>query len=441
VSLGCRVAQSDLDAAAASLGGAFALAAPGEPADYVVVSTCTVTADADAAARKAIRRAARERPGARIVACGCAAELRRDELAALPGVAAVVGPRSNTTLAQVLLGWEPQVLPLPAQGTPGHAERGQGRGEEATARSEDAVSPAGQGRGAEPHRHARAFLKVQDGCYCACAYCAVPLARGPARSLPFAAALEAIARHARESPEVVLTGVHLGAYGRDLAPRRSLADLVGAAVDGGLAPRLRLSSLEPLDVPLDLFAGPARAALCDHVHLPVQSGSDAVLAAMRRPYRARDVAAVVERLAAAAPGICLGADVITGFPGETEPDHRATVALVDALPFAYLHVFPFSPRPGTAAASMRPRVPERIARERAAELRELSRRRWAAFVDAQRGRVLEVAVERVAGGHARGTARNYASVRWPAGEDRRGELARVLVEASDGETCSGRRVP
>ncbi len=424
VAQGCRVNRSDLDALACGLSGSFVLAANGEVAEYVVVNTCTVTADADAAARQAIRRAAREHPGARIVVMGCYAEVRPEELQSLPGVAAVVGARSRVSVTEVLRRLHEDRASRPEEG---EEEGWPGDGWRAS------TLP-------RPFRHTRAFLKVQDGCDARCAYCVVPLARGPARSLGFEEALAAIEALGSASPEVVLTGVHLGAYGRDLSPRRSLAQLVTASGERRLARRIRLSSVEPLELPLELFQGPARPGLCEHVHLPLQSGSPRMLAAMRRPYSPGAYAARVERLAAEVPEICIGADVMTGFPGETADDHRATVALVESLPLSYLHVFPFSPRPATRAATMPGQVGAGLARERARELSALSARRWRAFAAAQRGRELEVAVERVGDGFAAGTARNYLSVRWPCAGERRGELVRVRVEASDGEKCVGRRV-
>lgn len=419
--LGCRVSRSDLDALASTLRTPFALCEKGEGADYVVVYTCTVTADADAATRQAIRRAAREHPGAAIVVAGCYAEVRPEELRNLPGVAAVVGRGTAGDLEEILLSL--------------HARRGA-----ATAPPPKVRSPA-PGRAPLPFHHTRAFLKVEDGCDAACAYCIIPRARGPARSLPFEEALGHVETLGRESPEVVLSGVHLGAYGRDLVPPRSLQDLVTAVERRDLCRRLRLSSIEPLEVPLALFERPMAGALCEHLHLPLQSGSDPVLAAMRRPYLARDYAYTVERVARSVAGICLGADVIAGFPGETEGDHRATLALLEGLPVAYLHVFPFSARPGTAAAQMPHQVPAAIARERAGELRAFSRNRWRAFSAAHVGREVEVVVERVRGGYATGTARTYLSVRWRAAGERRGELARVRVEAVAEDVCLGTRVP
>jgi threonylcarbamoyladenosine tRNA methylthiotransferase MtaB len=238
---------------------------------------------------------------------------------------------------------------------------------------------------------------------------------------------------------VVLAGVHLGAYGRDLSPRTSLAALVDGAVRGG-ATRLRLSSVEPDELPLELLgSAEVRAALCPHLHLPVQSGSSRVLRSMGRPYGPERFRDVVAEVAARLPGACLGTDVLVGFPGETDADHRQTVALVESLPLAYLHVFPFSPRRGTRAAELEGRVPAPVADERARELRELSDRRWRAFLAAQVGRELEVVVERIAGGVARGTAREWLTVSWPAAGEARGALARVRVTSSDAAECRGSR--
>jgi threonylcarbamoyladenosine tRNA methylthiotransferase MtaB len=486
------VSRSDAEALAAALAGGFEVVEVGAVADFVVVNTCTVTADADATARQAIRSAARRNPAARIVAAGCYAEVAPAELRALPGVAAVIGARSNVSVLDVLralrdrgvrtaperaggVGASGAEPPMPGglggaggiggaapdvkdgeAGDPscaGGAVAGEAgglscaggavAGEAGGRPSAAGAAGAAAGRAFElarraPFGHVRALLKVQDGCDSRCAYCAVPLARGPARSLPFQEALARIAALGSRSPEVVLTGVHLGAYGRDLAPRRSLADLVAAAAERGLARRVRLSSIEPHELPVELFRGPARAMLCEHVHLPLQSGSARVLAAMRRPCSPSEIQRGVEALASAVPGVCLGADIMTGFPGETELDHRATVEVVRSLPLAYLHVFPFSPRRGTAASAMPGQVPTALARERARELRAMSERRWSAYAASLEGREVEVVVERVEGGLARGTARRYVTVRWPwSGEERRGDLARVRIQAVEGEACVG----
>jgi threonylcarbamoyladenosine tRNA methylthiotransferase MtaB len=420
------VNRADVDALAAELGGAFEVARRGERADLVVVNTCSITCDAEATARQAIRRAARDHPGVPIVAAGCHAELAPGELARLPGVAAVVGAREQGRLPEVV-----QRLvgpPSPPAGAGGEGDPRRGQGDLDAAWGTALPGPA---------RHTRPFLKVQDGCDARCSYCVVPLARGPSRSLPLEEALRRIALLSAGHAEVVLAGVHLGAYGRDLAPPASLAELVLGAVRGG-ARRLRLSSVEPEELPRELLASrEVLAALCPHLHLPLQSGSARLLAAMRRPYGPARFREVVEDVAAGVPGACLGTDVLVGFPGEAEADHRETVALLESLPFAYLHVFPFSPRPGTPAAALRGRVPPTAVEERTRELRALSERRWSSFLAAQVGRELEVVVERVGGGVARGTAREWLTVRWQEPRASRGSIARVRVTSSDGEECEG----
>jgi threonylcarbamoyladenosine tRNA methylthiotransferase MtaB len=293
---------------------------------------------------------------------------------------------------------------------------------------------------AAPARHTRPFLKVQDGCDQRCTFCVVPSARGPSRSLPFDEALRRLSALGARHPEVVLTGVHLGAFGRDLSPRRSLEELVRAAARGGAVGRLRLSSVEPNELPRALLRDPDVAGvLCPHFHLPLQSGAERVLAAMGRPYRPELFRDVVEDVAAAMPGACLGTDVLVGFPGETEEEHRATVALVEALPLAYLHVFPFSPRPGTPAAELPGRVPSVAVRERVRELLAISDRKWRAFLASQAGEEVEAVVERIDGGLARGTTRHWVTVRWPATGEARGTVVRVRIEASDGSECFGVR--
>jgi threonylcarbamoyladenosine tRNA methylthiotransferase MtaB len=417
VALGCRVSRADVDALAGELRDGFDIARDGERADLVVVNTCALTSDAESAARQAIRRAAREHPGARIVAAGCCAEIRPEALARLPRVAAVVGARSGESVAAVVAGLGDFAAALPSRAADGWGRLAAG-----------------------PARHTRPFLKVQDGCDRRCTFCVVPAARGPSRSLPPDEALRRLSLLGERHHEVVLTGVHLGGYGRDLDPRASLEALVREAARRRLVPRLRLSSVEPGELPLGLLRDPeARSVLCEHFHLPLQSGSARVLRAMRRPGGVRRLRRAVEAIAAAAPGACIGTDVLAGFPGESDADHRETVALLESLPLAHLHVFPFSPRPGTPAADMPGAVSSRIVKERVRELLALSARKWRAYLAAQVGRELEAVVERTADGLSRGTAGNYVTVRWPSSGERRGSAARVRVIATEGEECVGVR--
>ena len=407
VVLGCRVGQADAGSVAAGLPSGFRAAAPGEPADWVVVSTCSVTSDAAASSRQAVRRAAREHPRARILVAGCHAAQESALLARLPGVVALVEPGDHQSL--------PAILSLLRSG----ASTGEAVAEARRLAPEwDPAPRPGEGS-------ARPVLKIQDGCDDRCAYCVVPAARGASRSLPLDGCLTRIAAHGRTGAEVVLSGVHLGGWGRDLRPRARLVDLVRAVAAARAVHRIRLSSIEPMEFPVGLLDEEAGTILCEHFHLPLQSGSDRVLAAMRRPYRAAGYARVVEEVARARPGAAIGADVMVGFPGETEDDHRATLALLGSLPLAYLHVFAFSPRPGTPAATMEGRVPRQAAEAQSRELREHSARRWSAFQDGLRGRELEVVVERIRDGECSGTSREYVTVRFPSGGARRGEAAPV----------------
>ncbi len=420
VALGCRVGRTDSASMTAALGPDFRAARPGEGADWVVVATCSVTSDAAASSRKAIRRAAREHPGARILVAGCHAAFESSVLAGLPGVAAVIEPRDHASVPGVL-------ARLRAGHSPDSAI--------AAARRDAPSWDAAPNPAAGP---ARPVLKIQDGCDDACAYCAVPIARGASRSLDLDGCLARIASVGRIRPEVVLAGVHLGAWGLDLSPRRDLAELLRAVAAARAVHRVRLSSVEPMDLPLPFLREDGSRILCEHFHLPLQSGSDRILAAMGRPYRAADYARVVEAVLRARPGAAVGADVLTGFPGEAEEDHRATLALLGGLPVVHLHVFPFSPRPGTAAASMADRVPSAEVERRAAELREAGERSRAAFLDGLRGQDLEVVVERVKDGLATGTSRRYVQVRFAAGGASRGD--RVTVRAGDAGVDLGREV-
>jgi threonylcarbamoyladenosine tRNA methylthiotransferase MtaB len=240
----------------------------------------------------------------------------------------------------------------------------------------------------------RAYLKVQDGCNYHCSFCIVPAARGPNRSLPPEAVLKELQRlDAAGYPEVVLTAIHLGTYGRDLAPATSLVALLRRIEDLPLRCRVRLTSLDPHEVGddlIELLQGSRR--FCRHLHIAVQSGDDSVLKAMRRAYQARRFREAVERAAAAIPGIGLGGDVIVGFPGETDAAFENTYRLLADLPISYFHVFPYSRRPGTAAAGMRDQVPPAARAERGRRLRALVARKAAAFQGAQADEVVDAVV-------------------------------------------------
>ena len=387
---GCRATQADAAAIEQQLVAAGATRAPAATAQLVVVSTCTVTAAADAQAREGIRAIHARNPEARILATGCYAQRAPEELAALEGVRWVVG---NSHLGEigVLLSAAPgpgEFVPLGALAAAGGESLPLSRTPKILTGNifDSADLPISSSPGAAGDR-TRPVLKIQDGCNHRCSYCVIPFVRGKSRSLPPAAVVEQVRRLVADGArEVVLSGINLGSWGRDLTPRCTFRDLLARVLEETPLERLRLSSIEPMDVTLDLVELAAQSSrLAPHFHVPLQSGSDAILAAMHRWYRAAHYAERILRLAERLPGAAIGADVICGFPGETDADHRATLELIERLPFAYLHVFSYSSRPGTAAAVAGAAVGAEEVRRRSRQMRALSAQKAAAFRAAQAG--------------------------------------------------------
>jgi len=358
---GCRVNQADSLQIEMQLRARGGTRAPMDEADLVIVNTCSVTATADHGARQMLRRVARLNPAARVVATGCYATRAGDEIAALPGSPDVVPNAEKDTLVD-------RVLPL-LRDVETTAERfGDGPGPCGAL-----VSPSVVGRVAF-------MLRVQTGCDEPCAYCIIPSTRGRGRSLDVAHVLAAVS-HAADSGfhEIVLTGVHLGSYGRDLDSSSSLTTLLGALDRHPSDVTFRISSLEPMDCPpdlVDLIVGSGRFA--PHFHLPLQHASDTMLRRMRRPYSLDLYRRVVDRIRDRLPHAAIGSDLIAGFPGERVEDADRTLDYLSGSPLTYLHVFPYSPRAGTEASRLSDRVPGPLVRDRARALRavgtELSRR-------------------------------------------------------------------
>ncbi len=389
---GCRATQADAAAIERQLRAqGHDLASAPATADVIVVNTCTVTAAADSQARDAIRKLHAANPAAKIIATGCYAQRAPEELAALAGVLHVVGnshkpeiPDLVTRIAPPLSGSsQSNFVSLDAIAAPPKI---------LTAnifdRAEFLSAPVLGGES----NHTRPTLKIQDGCNLRCSYCVIPFVRGKSRSMPPAEVISEIARlTAAGYKEIVLSGINLGTWGRDLSPRVEFEDLTRRILDETSIARLRISSIEPLDVTQDLialFASTPRIA--QHFHMPLQSGSDRILAAMHRWYRSEHYARRIELIRDQLPYAAIGADVIAGFPGETADDHAATVDFIDRYPFTYLHVFSYSVRPGTAAAQMPDHVPAAKIKQRARELRALSEKKSAAFRECQVGARLEV---------------------------------------------------
>jgi threonylcarbamoyladenosine tRNA methylthiotransferase MtaB len=368
LTLGCRVNQADslgLETDLGALGGT--VAAP-DQADVVVVNSCSVTAGADQGTRQAVRRVHRRNPAAKIVVTGCYASRSAEEIAMLPGVVRVVGNAGKEQLASLVTALSPRTT----------AERF-GWGDGACGAP---VEPGIAGRTAWT-------LGVQTGCDEPCAYCIIPTTRGQPRSRPVDAVVAEAERVASWGfREIAITGVHLGAWGRDLDPPRRLVDLLDGLAARDLPVRYRLSSLEPMDCThevIDRLAADARFA--PHLHLPMQHASSRVLTAMRRPYDGDWYARLVERVRARLPDAAIGTDVIVGFPGEHDEDFEKTRTYLAGAPLTYVHVFPYSDRPGTEAAHLGGKVHGATIRARADELRTVARALAKRFQRSQVGRV------------------------------------------------------
>jgi len=410
--LGCRLNQVDTQQLQTLLEArGFRTVGFEEAADVVVVNTCTVTARAEFSDRQAIRRAARMSPGARLVVTGCWAQTDPGAVAGLREVDLVIGNADKARLPDLL----------------GHLGGGRIHVSSIAAEREvQAVEPArASGR-------SRAFLKVQDGCQHRCSFCIVPRARGGSRSLVPEAVLDQARRLvAAGHREITLTGVDLGHYGADLVPQTTLAALLRGLVELPGLRWVRLSSVLPAYFTPELMESlTASPVIAPHLHIPLQSGSDRVLRLMRRPYSVRMYRGLIERLAAAIPSLGLGADVIAGFPGETLAEFRETLALIEALPFSYLHVFPYSARRGTEAATLGGGVEARARTRRAAALRELARAKNLAFRRGLVGSAHEVLVlekRDSATGRLAGLTGNYVEVLFEGADALMNGLARVRI--------------
>ena len=386
---GCRATQADGAAIERQLREQGCVAAAGTAtADFVVLNTCTVTAAADAQARDAIRKIHSANPSTRIIVTGCYAQRAPEEIAALAGVTQVVGNSHKPEIPGLLRSIS--AAPL-ASGlddpAPYHSLAPILRGD-IFAVSDVLVAPVLGGEG----NHTRPTLKIQDGCNSRCSFCVIPFVRGRSRSLPVATVLAEIQRLSDSGfREIVLSGINLGTYGRDFSPRVEFLELLRRIVDETSVERLRISSIEPLDVTQDLielFASTDRIA--PHFHMPLQSASNRILAAMHRWYRAEHYARRVELICERLPHAAIGADVITGFPGETKDEHAETLQFIAARPFTYLHVFSYSLRPGTTAAALPAHLCGEIIKRRARELRALGERKAEEFRESQVGRTLRV---------------------------------------------------
>ncbi len=370
---GCRATQAD-GAALESLLAAKGLdsAESRISADLVILNTCTVTSSADDDVRQTVRRVHRENPDARILVTGCYAQRAPEELAALPGVEWVVGNSHKTQIAELVTS------------APYHGNIHVG---DIFAQHDFLSAPVQDAAG----DRTRPNLKIQDGCNNRCSFCIIPFVRGRSRSAPASQVIAQVRNLARKYREVVLSGINLGRWGREPGSRMRLADLIRRLLDETEIERIRLSSVEPMDFSDDLLGLMAASPrIAPHVHAPLQSGCDRVLRRMHRKYRPRHYADRIHKTRALMPDAAIGADVMVGFPGETDAEFEESRAFIEALPFTYLHVFTYSERPGTPAAESPDQVPMRVRKDRNRILRELAAAKNLEFRRSFIGRKLSV---------------------------------------------------
>ncbi len=424
ITFGCKVNQFEsafMAETAVNLG--FRLSSPAA-AEFLVINTCTVTSRTDRQIRQILRQAARLESHPKILVTGCYAQRSPQDVAEFPNVQAVFGNLEKAfwpELAPVLLNNEKPLLqvtdpitwtlfsPMPLQNFRGHT---------------------------------RAFVKIQDGCNHCCTYCIVPSVRGPERSLQGDAVLKQIQiLMAGGFKEIVLTGINLSRYGRDLPGEESFLALVRRLKQISWPVRFRFSSVEPQDLSLEMLRELAQwPQFCPHFHIPLQSGSGAVLTAMHRGYQPDWFEDLIQQIVTLFPAAAIGLDVMVGFPTESPADFRQTRQLVERLPIAYLHVFPYSARPGTPAAGLRPLTGSREIQERARDLRALGLQKKLSFYRRQVGQVAEVLVEGDLAGRSgwlTGLTKNYLRVQLPGPGDWANQLIRVRLKEMQGQALIG----
>jgi threonylcarbamoyladenosine tRNA methylthiotransferase MtaB len=432
ITLGCKVNQSESALLSARLSesgynqsfGAEHESGPRSGQDNTslcIINTCTVTEKASMQSRQAIRRAIRNHPGARIVVTGCYAQTQPDEIGKIKGVHEIIGNSEKHCISERLLSGENSSSDrLSADTSPWY------------------TSAAGLSDIPAFTNRTRAFLKIQDGCDAHCTYCIVPRARGNSRSMPVHLVLSNLfalenAGHA----EIVLSGIHLGAYGKDLVPGKSLTALLSDIEDSAITARIRLSSIEPRELTDDIIALSSQSdKICHHFHIPLQSGDDGILKKMGRPYSGsffRDrVLSVLERL----PDAAIGVDTLIGFPGETDEAFFNTYNLLNSLPITYLHVFPFSPRDNTPAAQFGNRPSPDIVKSRCQQMRALNTIKKRHFYQHFIGNTVTVLIEGRRDpktGYLKGTTSNYIPVFLAGDESLKNTLVQVVLEKSLGD--------
>jgi threonylcarbamoyladenosine tRNA methylthiotransferase MtaB len=446
---GCRASQADGAALERDLLCRGLSRAPSvQDAEVVVLNTCTVTAEADRDARAALRRVHRENPNCRILITGCYAQRAPEDFRGLPGVSWVVGNTHKHQIGEIV-----NITCHPERSAKELGDRARVEGPlfpaealastcvgDIFAHTELMAAPVFDGLG---YDKTRPNLKVQDGCDNRCSFCIIPFVRGQSRSLRRDDVLREIdALVAAGFREVVISGINLGRWGRDFDPASRFEDLVRAILEHTGLERLRLSSIEPMDWTdelIELVAGSPRIA--NHAHVPLQSGSDRILRRMHRKYRPWHYQERIRRIRSAVPVAAIGADVMVGFPGETEADFEENRRFIAELPFTYLHVFTYSARPGTPAAAMPQQVASEVKRERNRVLRELAAEKKTAFMQSLVGQTLStITLNVLENGRTETLTENYQKL-WLAGEHQSNRIVSARVDDFGDEALLGAPIP
>lgn len=398
--LGCKVNQVESEAISAELQKhGYQNAVSGEKSNLCIINTCTVTQKAAMQSRQAIRRAIRENPEAIILATGCYAQSEPLELKKIKGLQYIIGNANKQDISQIISSSDQSVMSQPVI-----THQDIGKEQYLKKMSAPAIG-----------NRTRPFVKIQDGCDNFCTYCVVPYTRGPSRSLPPDDVMDEISLISRhKSKEIVLTGIHLGRYGVDLHPPTSLLHLLSRICDSNMIHRIRLSSIEPNELTDDLLNYIAASKhVCHHFHIPLQSGDKTILKKMNRPYDPELFKKLVGHIHRILPDAAIGVDVMIGFPGETDDAFNNTYELIKSLPISYLHVFPFSPRPGTPAEKYKNQIDHHTIKIRRNKMMQLGHDKKTVFYNKMIEKTIEVLLEDkrdTATGYLTGVSSNYVRV-------------------------------
>jgi len=401
LTLGCRVNQSESNIIEGNLSErGWSVVGLSEHPDYCIVNTCSVTSKSDYQSRQLIRRAVRT--GAKVIVTGCYSQLRPDEIKRIEGVNCIINNNDKLNIINMLSNNTESM-------TFSHSSK------------------------------SRPYIKVQDGCNFSCSYCVVPMARGRSRSLNTSKVLEQVKEIAASKfSEIVLTGIHLGSYGYDLAPKTKLSELITTILKETKIQRIRLSSIESKEVDNELVELLQDQRLCRHIHLPLQSGNDTILKQMNRMYTSEDFVRTIENIIQKVPDFAIGTDVIVGFPGESDKEFLDTKKMLEYLPLAYIHIFPFSPRPGTRAFKMAHQCSSSIKKERINELKSINSKKKMDYMISQLYKNLEVVIEeKGSDGISIGTSSNYLKVKMSSNGYPNKTLVRVKAAKIEGNLMRG----